>query len=443
MNVEDIIAGEYDGDDGSNGSLRALLDQTRAHAKCSMEALTVLDKKVDPFRQDTPAGHRDGGWLASLVARLPADRTIHCRGLHYVAIGQIKPDGEKYQNAERDWNWLQNGPAKSARWLRYVPFDRITDERNSPPVIRRFEPPKPRPYITVGGVEVIVPDEIAPDVKLDDFRAVQPFKVAIFGEKTSLEPVLGPIADYYGADLFLPTGEASDTMIHELAKLGAEDGRRLVVFYLSDCDPAGWQMGVSVSRKLQAFKAGFYPDLDFELRPVALTPDQVREHDLPSEPMKDTESRADRWFEAFGVYQTEIDSIATLQPELLNEIVRDAIRPFFDTGLDRRVREARHEWEERARESLIDAIGPEQLEQLRADAEEKLASLEDEIAALNDGLQIDELYGVDLPEPPEIPEAQLNGRGGLPHPLIDSDWSFLDQTRRLIAHKRYEDGGDE
>jgi hypothetical protein len=36
-------------------------------------------------------------------------------------------------------------------------------------------------------------------------------------------------------------------------------------------------MGISVARKLQAFRAVFYPEIEFELLRVALTPDQVRE----------------------------------------------------------------------------------------------------------------------------------------------------------------------
>ena len=35
----------------------------------------------------------------------------------------------------------------------------------------------------------------------------------------------------------------------------ARDGRPMVVFYFSDCDPSGWQMPVSLYRKLQALKA--------------------------------------------------------------------------------------------------------------------------------------------------------------------------------------------
>jgi hypothetical protein len=42
-----------------------------------------------------------------------------------------------------------------------------------------------------------------------------------------------------------------------------------------------------------------------------------------------------------------IDALATLQPQILARIIREAITPFYDSSLDRRVYEAREEWEER------------------------------------------------------------------------------------------------
>ena len=116
---------------------------------------------------------------------------------------------------------------------------------------------------------------------------MQPYKLVLFGEKTSLEDVLAPIADEHEADLYLPAGEISDTLLYQMAKVGAEDGRPMVVLCFSDCDPAGWQMPISIGRKLQAFQALEFPELDFQVHRVALTPDHVREYGLPSTPLKD------------------------------------------------------------------------------------------------------------------------------------------------------------
>ena len=45
------------------GPLRRLLEETAAAEGVPMKALTVLAAQNDPFRVDTPAGHRDGAWL--------------------------------------------------------------------------------------------------------------------------------------------------------------------------------------------------------------------------------------------------------------------------------------------------------------------------------------------------------------------------------------------
>ena len=112
-----------------------------------------------------------------------------------------------------------------------------------------------------------------------------------------------------------------------MASDGAADGRPMVVLYFADCDPSGWQMAISVSRKLQALKALEFDDLELEVHRVALTPEQVREYGLPSTPLKDTERRADKWTAAMGVEQTEIDALAALQPDVLTAMARDAIAP--------------------------------------------------------------------------------------------------------------------
>ena len=420
-----------------NGKLRPVLEAAMAEHGCTMADLTVLDKANDPFRGDTPARHRDGEWLATTAAGLGlGDRTIHLRGLHYMLIGQPKPDGRPYANTEKDWQWLAEDAAKAARFLGYIPFAQITDQRNAAPVIREFRYPVPSAYLSTE-LDIEIPDDIEPTLYTDDFRGVQPCKLVLIGEKSSLEPVLAPVADAYRADLYLPTGEPSDTMLHQMARTGAADGRPMVVLYFSDCDPSGWQMPISVGRKLQAFREQLFPGIDFEVHRVALTPGQVREYDLPSTPLKDTEKRADKWQQAMGVAQTEIDSIAALRPDLLDQIARDAIAPFYDGTLSRRVAAYRDEWLGRAREMIAASFDLDRLAEIRRDAEAQLEGMREQIRELNDALRIDVDPG-DLPEI-VIPEAESGGVASNP-PLIDSRWDFAEQCRALIESKAYRNG---
>ncbi len=248
-------------ENGYPRGLRATLETVRAEHGLGLGELTVLAAQNDPFRVDTPAGHRDGEWLAVNAQRLGlGDRAIHLRGLHYLLVSGevVKPNGDPYTNTDPDWAWLQNTAGKAARWLGYLPFEQVFDARNSEPVVRIFENPEPTPHL-LAGILVEVPEVIEPQVVVTDFVGVQPYKLVLYGEKTSLEPVLASIAEQRKADLYLPAGEISDTLLYQMAKIGAEDGRPLVVFTISDCDPAGWQMPISIGRKLQAFKASLFP----------------------------------------------------------------------------------------------------------------------------------------------------------------------------------------
>ena len=419
--------------------LRQILEDTATTEGVPLKDLTVLAPQNDPYRIDTPARHRDGAWLAMTARDLGlGDRKIHLRGLHYMVLGRPKPDGTAYANTDEDWTWLSGDAGKAARWLGYLPFDQIVDQRNAPPTVRIFKQPRPYPWITVGiDVDLPDPDDFLPQVQAEGFTGAQPHKLVMIGEKASLGDVLAPVAQARQADLYLPTGEISDTLIYQMAKVGAEDGRPMVVFYFADADPAGWQMGVSVARKLQAFKTLEFGDLAFEVRRVALTPDQVREYGLPSTPLKETERRGDRWREAMGIEQTEIDALAALRPELLQQLARDAIGPFYDATLERRVARARQEWLQAA-QAVVDAnLDADQLARIRADAEAKLEAMRTEIEELNQALRVD-ASDFDLPEM-EVPTFTLTGDvDGLP--LLDSRWSFAEQCRQLIHSKAYRNG---
>lgn len=419
--------------------LRAALDSVIAETGRSLRDLTVLAPKNDPFRLDTPARHRDGRWLAETAAALGlGDRRIHLRGLHYMILGRPMPDGTPYLNDDDHWEWLQGDAAKAARFLGYIPFDQIVDQRNAGPVIRIRSRQGVQAYLTTE-LSVSIPEawELQPRIDVEGFEGVQPYRLALVGEKSSLADILGPLAERHGADLFLPTGEISDTQVYAMAKAARDDGRPLAVLYFADCDPAGWQMGISVARKLQALKVLLPGMPDFQVHRVALTPAQVREYGLPSTPLKATEKRADPWREAMGAEQTEIDALASLRPDLLRRVAADAIRPFFDETLERRVSEARYRWLGEAQEAVDLAADTEQLQAIRYEAAEQLENMRQQILELNAALRIDP-GDIRLPSW-EIPAPELDG-GEPPAPLIDSRWPFAEQCDRLIASKSYAEG---
>ena len=138
-----------------HGVLRSVLERARLDAGCSLGELTALSAQVDPYRLDTPAGHRDGKWLAQQLNKaIGTSRRIHWRGLHYVLVSgkrpAVKPDGEIYRNTEKDWLWLSEVAGKAARWLGYIPFERIADNRNAEPIIHRKARVTPEAFVSIG-----------------------------------------------------------------------------------------------------------------------------------------------------------------------------------------------------------------------------------------------------------------------------------------------------
>ncbi len=163
-----------------DGALRRVLEDARRELQCGRNKLTVLSAQVDPYRMDTESGHRDGSWVAEQLDRaIGEDRRIHWRGLHYaiVAAGDVlKPNGEVYRNNHEDWKWLSATAGKAARWLGYVDFERITDNRNSEPVINRKARVEASTWVSVG-LDVTIPnvDDLKPHPGVTGFEGRQPY----------------------------------------------------------------------------------------------------------------------------------------------------------------------------------------------------------------------------------------------------------------------------
>jgi hypothetical protein len=426
------------------GPLRQVLEAAAYENTCGMKDLTVLSLQRDPYRLDTHAGHRDGAWFAQMVERfVGGSGTVHLRGLHYrvsTAGGVQMPNGKPYVNTDECWEWLCGDAAKAARWLGYVAFERIVDERNAPPELFVAEAGSPNPFLSCGSrIELPLSLEQAfPEfICAPGFPARQPYRIILFGEKTSLGPVLRPIAQMVGGEMLLPTGEASETMVAELAARAALDGRQAVVLYFSDFDPSGRQMAVSVARKLQALHDLLHPDLAIELHPVALTLVQIRELRLPSTPLKEKERRADRWRAVMGHEQTEIDALAALAPDTLEEIAEEAIRPFYDASLAARTERAQRQWERDAAELLEAHPAYSSAQSEIETALDRVRLAVEEFHAVQDTAQSTLESEV---EPPAIvvPEAQIDAEA--PKPLFSTEDDFFTASRRLIAHKALEGG---
>ena len=155
------------------------------------------------------------------MARLGIVEPIHLRGLHYALVSSTsltKPDGERYLNNADDWEWLQVEASKAARWLGYVPFDQIIDERNDAPVIVVHDNGAPEAEIGLGADDRGErPRRSRTSSRPSTSTTSRPGSrtgSSVFGEKTSLADVAEPLCERYRADLYLPSGEITDSQLY-------------------------------------------------------------------------------------------------------------------------------------------------------------------------------------------------------------------------------------
>lgn len=419
-------------------NLGAMLRATKRMTKASLGELTVLSPQNDPFRLDTKANHVKGRWFRDRMEEcglLGREQPIHNRGIHYaiVSLGSARlPNGSPYINDLDGWAFLEDA-SNTARWLGYVPWERIFDARNADPIVRAVDREKlnyiVRPEDNPSWLSL---DSLWPEMRLTGTQTRQQYRLVFYGEKTSLGSVLDPLAENYAADLYLPSGEISNSQLARMAADGADNGREMIVFIFADCDPAGYQMAVSIGHKLRALRESLHSNtLSFRVQVPALTVNQVRDLGLPSTPLKETELRAAGWRDRYGVEQTEIDALATLRPDALEEIVADAVDPFFDHGLADRNRAEKERWEAEARQEIEQAIGPERIAEMQANLKASLELLQSEADAIKTEIEGATTI-VPAYEAPQVEIAAIQ-----PAPLVSSEMPLHEAIRILRERKDY------
>jgi hypothetical protein len=149
----------------------------------------------------------------------------------------------------------------------------------------------------------------------------QDVSVYIGVEKAGLVMQLTSWFDDLGIPILALGGYSSQTYVNEVAVDVADQHRPAVLLYAGDFDPSG----EDIDRDFVARTGCF----DKVVR-VALTADQVDEHQLPPAMGKTTDSRAGGFVERHGrLVQVELDA---LPPDVLEQLYRDALAPFWDTS---------------------------------------------------------------------------------------------------------------
>jgi len=146
--------------------------------------------------------------------------------------------------------------------------------------------------------------------------------IEVWTEKDALRNVLTQITYRYDVNLMVVRGQVSRTAIYEAYCRYARQvsaGKDCYLYYAGDFDPSGLSIYNSLRERIRNYDiAGEH--ITFER--IALTPEQISDYDLPSDPAKKGDPNYKRFVSEYGDNVVELDS---LPPEVLKDMVKDCI----------------------------------------------------------------------------------------------------------------------
>lgn len=147
--------------------------------------------------------------------------------------------------------------------------------------------------------------------------STQPFYIEVWVEKDAIASIVAKTANSFGVPVFVARGFASLSSLYSAANTfreATDAGKRVIIYHLGDYDPSGVAAGESI---LRAFRDDFKVDLQF-IR-AAVTEGQIQELNLPTRPVKTSDTRAKKWT---GGECVELD---TMPPADIRELVQSCI----------------------------------------------------------------------------------------------------------------------
>jgi len=321
--------------------------------------ILALAPANDPFYVGSKNQMELARWFNDIYTKMGRPPQCHIRRTHYWLISQPDPkkaDGMPYENTHNDWNILTLA-SKYARYANLVPTDALIDRRNPDPIINISEWENEVPTETKDSIdsEEII-DSIVEKFYVWNPHNTQPYHLELWCEKSTMNDVLEPIGKERGINIVTGLGELSITAIYDLIKRIRTIGKPTRIFYISDFDPAGECMPVSVARKIEYYIHFFGIEENIKLKQIMLTSDQCKKYKLPKTPIKEKEKRKEGFETRHGTGATELDALEALYPGEMKKTILKEIDRYFDVKSWNESIRKNNELQEIVREFLEDKI---------------------------------------------------------------------------------------
>ncbi len=153
-----------------------------------------------------------------------------------------------------------------------------------------------------------------------DRQGGQPVFMELWCEAAGMQQQLDRVALRYSVPVYTTGGFGSLTANYDVAERALARDRPTVILHVGDFDPSGESIFESIVEDAAAFVEADRTIWLPEVRGirVALTADQVDDHDLPTAPPKESDSRSASW-------EGETCQLEALAPDALAELVEQAI----------------------------------------------------------------------------------------------------------------------
>ena len=333
------------------------IKQLAKEHKIKVKHLLALSSGNDPFYVGSSTDVKLAEWFEQIYLKMGSPINVHLRRIHFWIVSQPeyrKPNGTVYQNTKEDWRFLQKA-SKYARYLNRVPCHYFVDRRNPEPIRNMFNWSNTTPSKRVQELDRY---EIIENI-IEGFgdcwhkdNAI-PWHLEIWCEKTTMDDIILPIGREYYVNVVRGMGELSITAVYKMIQRVVSIDKPVRIFYISDFDPAGECMPLSVSRKIEYF-AGQVKLPNIKLIQIGLTPEQCAEYELPRTPIKETEKRKQQFEERFGVDATELDALEALHPGELKRILEHELNQYVDKYMLYKIYKQNEQVSDKVREYLED-----------------------------------------------------------------------------------------
>ena len=155
----------------------------------------------------------------------------------------------------------------------------------------------------------------------------QPLYVEVWLEKQALAALFEQVTDEWHVRLAPCRGYPSLTYLWEASEhLNAIEDREIVILYFGDFDPSGQDIPRYIEQSLTEDLGVDTSNMTF--LKVAITPEQIKEYNIPPMPVKHGDSRAAAFTAEHGEDSAvELDAI---EPNVLQALIKTAISNQFD-----------------------------------------------------------------------------------------------------------------